>query len=425
MINRNPQEVLAALQEPEAYDGKPPFWEEALAARPPGELPFLALETLEARIKAAGLSADHYQPLADAARTIAADPDLSALAWYLFWRVFCAPEKGNPWGAPSLLKRLGKQAGLFYELLALEFPARLYAYHLTLGYPPEATEETIKQITAFEGNHLRGRGSFGIYECQFPWFATYLVQPYVRLGRLEYQLHSYGGGVQVWRRSSDGAVLALAEDGARVAANGLLLSPDAPAGEGWQATLVESAQDVRGFPIAPTGYVSRERVCLLKSHWQLYLQKGDLVLDLHIPAGGGMEWPAVVDSFNRALAFFRRHHPAQRWRALVVRTWFLDPQLNEVLPPLSNPLRFQRAVYLYPIPADPGSLWFVFLRPIRMTPLSELPADTSLQKSLLKFLATGRQWHGGGMFILPEHMAKPEENFYRAQYARTMENLIA
>ncbi|MCX7935964.1 MAG: acyltransferase domain-containing protein, partial [Planctomycetota bacterium] len=223
METPDPHAVLSALGEPEAYGGKPPFWEEAMAARPAGELPFLALDTLAGRIKAAGLSADRYQPLADMARTIASDPALSALAWYLFWRVFCAPEKGQPWGAPSLLKRLGNQAGLFYELLALEFPSRLYAYHRTLGYPPEVTEETIKQISSYEGNHLRGRSCPGIYERQFPWLATYLIQPYVRLGRLEYQLHPYGGGVQVWRRSSDGAVLALAEDGARVAANGLLL----------------------------------------------------------------------------------------------------------------------------------------------------------------------------------------------------------
>jgi len=425
MYALEPRAALTAVEEPDAYGGQPPWWEEAMAARPAGEPDFLAVETLAARIKAAGLSDDHCQPLAEMARTVAADPALKSLAWYLFWRVFRAPEKGCPWGAPSLLKRLGKQAGLFYELLALEFPARLYAYHQTLGYPAEVTEETIKQIASFEGNHLRGCGTMGIYERQFPWLAAYLTQPYVRLGRLEYQLHPYGGGVHVWRRLSDGAVLALAEDGACATAEGLLLPREASADEGWTATFRESEEEVHGHPIAPTGYISREPVRLLKAYWAPYLRRGDTVLDLHIPAGGGMDWSTVVVSFNRALAFFRKHHPDQHWRALVVQTWFMDPRLNEVLPPTSNPLRFQRSVYLYPTPADPESLWFIFLRPLRQTPVGELPAETSLQKALIKFLADGRQWHGGGMFILPEHMAKPEDNFYREQYARAMMALNA
>ena len=205
-----------------------------MAARPAGRLPFPERDTLVARREAAGLAADADGALLAVADVLEADPVLMQLAWYLHWRVFVAPEHGVPWGAPTLETRLGALAGAFYQLLSLEFPARLTAVHRQRNYPPATTAETLQQLAAFDGNYRRGRGCPGIYANQFPWLATYLIDPYVRLGRLEFQLHSYGGGVNVWQRMGDGAVLALAEDGVRVDAEGLCLAPGAPAEEGWR-----------------------------------------------------------------------------------------------------------------------------------------------------------------------------------------------
>jgi hypothetical protein len=56
---------------------------------------------------------------------------------------------------------------------------------------------------------------------------------------------------------------------------------------------------------------------------------------------------------------------------LVVNTWFMDPRLAELLPVKANPVRLQRAAYLYPVPAGQGGLWFVFLQDIDKTD----PAD--------------------------------------------------
>jgi hypothetical protein len=410
------QTVLQDIQEPAAYGGNPPFWAEALAALPAGILPFLDPATLSARRAAAGLPAGHDAGLAGMAATVAADPALRCLAWYLHWRMFIAPEHDIPWGAPSLLRHLGERAGTFYMLLALEFAPRLSAWHRQLGYPQTVTDQTLRQITAFESNHLRGRGVSGIYESQFPWLATYLVQPYVRLGRLEYQLHSYAGGVSVWKRATDGQVLALAEEGTRVADDGLQLAATAPASAGWTARLEDTAGAVTGFPVDPAGRILRMPVRLDRTAWTPCFSKGTTVLDLHIPAGGGMDWDAIVASLREALDFFPRHHPDRPFAALVVNTWFMDPRLADLLPAESNPLRFQRAVYLHPVPPNPGSLWFVFLRDTATADPTTLPRDTSLQRRLAGFLEGGGTWHGGGMFLLPEEMRHPREGFYRDRF---------
>lgn len=410
------ESVLSAIQEPEAYAGQPPFWREAMAAMPAGMPPFLDAGTLSRRRAAIGLPAERDEVLGALAARVAADAALRHFAWYLHWRVFVAPEHGVPWGPPTLIRRLGDGAGLFYELLALEFAPRLTAWHRRQGYPPSVTAQTLEQVAAFEGNHLRGRGVPGIYERQFVWLAMYLVQPYVRLGRFEYQLHPYAGGVAVWRHTAGGEVLALAEDGTRVADDGLCLAGAAPAAEGWTARLEESAGVIRGFPVDPAGRILRTAVSLDPADWTPCFRKGSTVLDLHIPAGGGMRWDAMVDSFRAAVEFFALHHADQPFAALVVNTWFMDPRLAEVLPADANPLRLQRAVYRYPVPPAPGSLWFVFQRDTAGVDPATLPRDTSLRRRLAAFLERGGTWHGGGMFLLPEDMLNLREGTYSDRF---------
>ncbi len=414
------KKVLAAIKEPDAYGGNPEYWQEAMEARPHGPLPFLDKEVLPARVKDAKLSADHVEPLAAVAAEVERDAELSAFAWYMHWRVFVVPEKGVPWGAPSLLKRLGKQAGLFYLLLSLEWPPRLKAYHEKLGYPPAVTDDTLVQISVFEENHKRGRGELGIYENQFPWLATYISMPYVKLGRFEYQLHPYGGGVNVWRREQDGVVLALAEDGTRVGDDGLRLVGEEG---GWTASLKETDDAVTGYPVDPSGYYVKKEVRLPRPDWTPYLKAGETVLDLHIPAGGKMDWESMAASFKQAPAFFKKHHPDHPWQALIVTTWFMDPRLAQVLPEDSNPMLLQHASYLYPSRPDPDCLWFIFLCPVKGADAAKLPRDTSIQRKLAEFLEQGNTWHGGSFLILPEDVAEPKLDVYRRGFEKLRQEL--
>jgi hypothetical protein len=393
--------VLSAIGEPGAYGGKPPFWMDAMAARGPGTPPFLDLSTLATRREAAGLPEDRDALLVDMATQVAGDPALSAFAWYLHWRVFLAPEKGVPWGIPMLMDRLGDRAGAFYLLLALEFPSRLAAWHRRLGYP-SVIAATLQQISCFEANHVRGRGRPGLYGTQYAWLASYLVDPYVRLGRFEFQLHAYGGGVSAWRREADGQVLALAEQGVRLDDKGQLLNKTAPPEAGWTASLEETSEAVTGFHVDPEGHVIRKSVRLDRAAWKPSLHKGMDVLDLHIPPGGGMTWEAFTDSIGQALDFFARYHADRPFAALTCNTWFLDPQLADLLPCNANPLRLQRAVYLYPIGWDAGGLWFVFLCDTVNVDAATLPRDTALQRALAEFLSAGGKWNCGGMFVAKE-----------------------
>lgn len=410
-LGSEPLATLTALDAAAAAPAMAKLWEES--GRAPAGFVDLLIGDLVARRRASALDDAADAPIAAAARAIAADPALARLAWHLHWRTFVAPERGCPWGAPELGGRHAGISGGFYLLLALEFAPRLQALHQRRGYDPAVTAATALQVGCFVGNRRAGEGVTGIYAKQFPWFANYLIaDPYVRLGRLEFQLNPWGGGASVWRRD-DGALVALAEDGLDIDDAGLRGAARAS----FRTRLEEDADAVRGHPIDPVGRILPWRVRLPRARWCPQLRRGDEVLDVHIPAGGRMDWEACQESFRRAHAFFARHHGERPARAAVCATWFLDPRLAEVLPPEANPLRLARALHLFPVAPNPDSLWFVFLRP---TPpgvdAATLPQDTALRRGLAAFLAGGRSWHGGGMFALWQDLPFLHEGLYRERW---------
>lgn len=408
-----PAAIAAALGSPAVEAAITPHWQAALAARPAGALACLDPALIPARRADLGLPAACDPPLLAVAQAVRGDPALAAVAWYLHWRIFVGPERGCP-AAPALEPRLGGLTGAFFLLLALEFKPALAARHQAWGYPEDVTAACLSQVAGYLDNHQRGTGGLGCYGGQVCWLRTYFDFPYVRLGRLAYQLMPCAAPIAVWRRSSDGTLLALARDGLAIDGDGLIARQgEVPA---WTAHLDRSEAAVEGHPVDPAGYIQRHRVRLDLSVWTPFLAAGDPILSIHIPPGGGMDLATVQDSFRQAQAFFARHHPEQPARALWCNTWFLDPRLARLLPATANPLRLQRCLYLHPVePWGDGGLWFVFLRPT--TDPATLPRDTSVQRALADFLAAGGRWHGGGGFIPLEAAGTLVEERWRDGFA--------
>jgi len=128
---------------------------------------------------------------------------------------------------------------------------------------------------------------------------------------------------------------------------------------------------------------------LTNSDWELALQEGDDVLDIHIPRSGPFTVEACRESLRQAYEFFPRHWPDQPFKASSSHTWFFTPQLQQLLPPESNIVCFQREFYLYPsFRGGPGFLWsFVFGE--RYPDRATAPRDTLLRKAVLEWLDQG------------------------------------
>jgi hypothetical protein len=341
--------------------------------------------------------------LFDVAQAIAENEHLSALAWHLWWQIFRSPTWARPanqaW--PALTKSLGGDGGVFYLIITMNLHRLLEEVHPRWGFSKEVTRSTSLQFSCVAHNHQRGTGRLGVYPQQLGWFRNYVREPYVRIGRLEYWYKGYVGGVHVFRNGGTREAIALAEDGQLFDELGRAAAPDSVPGVAgcWKAGLVRDGDGVRGHRIAPGGRVELSETRLALTEWSCVLEKGAPVLELHIPAGGGLSPELMTESFSQAQAFFKPLYPLAPPVAIATASWMFSPDLPEILPEGSNLLKIQKHIGLYPIPAGGnGALWFVFQR--EPLDLATAPRETSLQRALLAWLEAGNPWRSGGMYYL-------------------------
>ncbi len=80
-----------------------------------------------------------------------------------------------------------------------------------------------------------------------------------------------------------------------------------------------------------------------------------------MPEEGALTLDALRDALAQAEPFFDKYYPDRRFVAYTCDSWLFSPQLEAMLPPESNILRWQREGYL--LPSDASGEWlllFVF-----------------------------------------------------------------
>ncbi len=379
-------------------------WEVARAENPPDAYAaaFLAPDKVEAHWRMSPLRADSLEPLLAMAARVRADEGLLDLAAYMHWRIFMDRDPNSQYAWPQPAPLEGDEVGCFHFLVALGFPPAFTASQRGRGIPADIIEATCGQVPCYAYNFHRATGHAGIFQNQLSWLHVYMPPGrYYRLGRLEFQLTTYGHPFQVYRRRSDGAVCALCQPGHWYLPSGdaCFANGDRPA-EAWEPKLKEVVDGVEGHPVDANGRVSRETVFLPAGEWERALAPGDAVLMMHIPSGGGMTPELVRDSLSRAIPFFDHYFPDRPVRAIVCSSWIFSNQLVDILPSTSNILALQKMVHLVPLASTPSSgLWFVFLVQPPFD-VATLPRDTSMRRAIADWLAAGNVFHHGGMFLL-------------------------
>ncbi len=125
------------------------------------------------------------------------------------------------------------------------------------------------------------------------------------------------------------------------------------------------------------------------------LHKGDPVINIHIPEAGPLLPELCQDSFRRMRRFFAEYRPGYHWKAAVCTSWFLDPQLKQLLPPDSNILKFQALGT--PFSYGEGESDAVFR--VFGVKGTDAPLITSLQHRMFDFIQKGGKFHHAGIYI--------------------------
>ncbi|TVR55287.1 MAG: hypothetical protein EA426_15530 [Spirochaetaceae bacterium] len=401
-------------------------WDESEATRP--ERPFfLEPEEITAAREYTGLPGDADAELHARAREIQADDRLVLLAWHAYRSVVEYEEytRSTPW--PALADRLGELEGCFHLLVALATVRATREKHQQMRIPEDVTRATCRQVACFAGNYRAGTGGrLGLYRRQLYWLRNYTDGVIFRIGRFEYRVKRLDFHVSLFRHTETGHVIALAADGRTYTAEGYAAEPRADgAGPGgdtaddrsgaagdWNASLTETADSFRGYPVHPAGRAISRPVILDRASWTCILKPGDTVLDMHIPAGEPMRSEACADSMRRAPAFFERHFPGETIRGFWCSSWIFGPQLEEILPETSNLVSFMRRLYLCPGTVDRSSLWFIFfdadVRP------ETAPRDNTLRRVIAEYLERGGLWRNAGMVFPVDDLYRIEQEPYRS-----------
>lgn len=338
-----------------------------------------------------------------AAKTVAKKPALSALVWHF---AHCLGSKDYPRSAiakwPSLdhvaSEVRSEQYYLLAVLAALDRARDLYRQR---RIPEDVVLANWADVDRWAAVYHDRHGTWGLTLGNLNWLTNHLRCEIFQLGRLQFQFNTFRCQVRAYRHRRSGTVLALSEeglsyrsDGQRNGAGGVTETVGV-----WESKLELTDDAVVGHPILPIGRAVAEVHRLSRDEWEQILAPGDPVLQLHIPAGSRLGFEECGDSFRRSLAFFSRYFPEFKFVAWAGDSWLLDPQLEELLGPEANLVRFLREFYLLPIKSDGRD---VLRRVFGDVPddLTRAPRDTTLRRALIDHLLAGGRWRGAAAFIM-------------------------
>ncbi len=171
----------------------------------------------------------------------------------------------------------------------------------------------------------------------------------------------------------------------------------------WMSRLEFKEGGVLGHPIVPTGRALPDMIRLPWDQWEQILAPGDKVLHLHIPTTGKLDFDRCAESFQRSLSFFPQHFPEFGFVAYTCNSWLLDPQLESLLPPDANLVRFLSEFYLFPILSTGQEGLRRVFGSIPEDP-AQAPQDTTLRRRMRDHLLTGGHWRGAGAFLMRQDL---------------------
>ena len=312
---------------------------------------------------------------------------------------------------PDFKAHFGDERHLFYLLLACAVFAPAERSFRDAGLP----EENLRLIgRKIYGSSWINKEAFGIpgYDRKaIYWLRHYVTLSVIPVGRFEFRLGTAKTyGIEVFRRKSDGAILALAAgNGGRpyaFTADGSACPPDAPDAVSIGA-LIKTADFAVGHALDAATGKSLGVVKLPLSEWTPVITSETPVLEWHIPGGGGMTPEVTIRSLKAGLEFFDRYFPALPSPAAVMCASWAFWHRYEELRPQANPALVMRECYEFGRPVrNYSGFYFIFGA---NTP-DELPGaprrDTSIRRTMLDILAEEGALGTGGVFILREDLDK-------------------
>ncbi len=348
--------------------------------------------------------ADYAPALEAVARRVAEDAVFRRL-WEHCWHLTYRYEPKDRWGAKEwwpFERYLGDEAGEFFLSVLLSHYDYLMDVVQTRSIPAEIEDATLAPVTARVREDTARTGRVGL-TWGIHWFRNHLAGRIFRLGRLMFMPWPFEGKLTLYRNRRTGKMVAVPHSGQRFRRDGQF---DGAGGRhdpdgAWTSQVHEHGGTlISNTWISPRGCARREEVRLDLTEWEAVLRQGDQALEFHIPGGEPLDHAACGESFRWSLEFFAKHFPEITPRAIYSGGWWGDPQLQDMLPPTANLVRFQQEMYLYPTMYSAGNEQHVLGSDYKN--LDDAPQRTALQRAVVKHLRAGGHMMAGCCFLLTD-----------------------
>ena len=274
------------------------------------------------------------------------------------------------------------------------------------GIPSQILRDTLSELKNDMILYRRDHGSWGMTKGQLRWKTNHLSGRLYRFGRLSFKAAVFPLEIKVFRSLSAKGTAVLMEPGVEVRGDGLINGTNgvSDTAHGWVSRYREDENTACGNTIISGGYAQKRKVSLDRKEWIKLLERGDHVVEVHVPSGERLFPESYADSFRQASGFFERYFRERPFHAFSCWSWLLDPQLENLLPRSSNILKFQSLFHLFPVISTDSQIFdYVFKNETQ--DYESLPEKTSLQSSIKKYYLKGGRLHSGGGFLLKEDIS--------------------
>ena len=126
---------------------------------------------------------------------------------------------------------------------------------------------------------------------------------------------------------------------------------------------------------------------------ELGVNKGDSVLDIHIPASGKLGREGCVDSLKRALDFFPKYYPDFDFKCFTCHSWLLDSKLKDYLPERSNILSFAGLFREIHEDSDNALIRYMFEWDTTVENIKDKTPKTSAAAKIKEAILRGESFH--------------------------------
>ena len=410
--------VMAALKLDSLQQPWNKYWELSQVDYPGEDLPFLREPYLLEANRLLMLPADAMDTLLQAAAEVRRSNLLSRFAWHCSY-VLYRSEKNEGTEITFLpeLEIMGRLAGMFPVLVLLSGLPQLIEFYEHKGIPEEILTDTLSDIKLCMEQYHAEHDIWKLHD--MPWIYRHFQGKLYRLGRLQFEFYSFNGDLKVFRNQNTNKVIALSASGITYRGDGMVDGTnDVFDKAGAWVSMYESKNGyIVANPVLPCGAALKDTVKLSLSEWKPAFNKGDGMLNIHIPAGSRMDHSLCGESFSKAVEFFPRHFPEKPFKGFMCISWLLDPQFQKILLPSCNIVKFQKEYYLYPVLSNDIEV-FRSVFGGKPEDLTRLPVGSSLQAAVKGHYLSGGHLQPGGMFLLKEDLNWGQEVYQSGKIYR-------